>query len=651
MKPTAYEGQENYVFISYAHKDNDRVMQILRQLEQDGIRFWYDDGIAPGSEWPENIAQHLDSSALVIAFLTPNSVASANCRREVTFALSRQKPLLGIVLEKTEMSMGLELQLSAQQCIFRYNYRREEDFIQKVLSCPDLEPCREHPAVEETPQPEPAPKKPETPPRKPSPKKAPAASGKRPKWLIPGLLTMVLALALTVVLTMGYFRVRVTEDLVVERGTSSLSLRDAQITASTVKQINKLSKLQNLSLDSCENDEQALDALNLESLQSFSAKDMSLDSLACLQNSPELKDLKLENCGVTNQMLGDGNLPVLQTLLLKNNPELTELRGVDVSQLRQLQLENTGIAQISFLADAKKLVAIDCSNTPVTDISPLCNLEHLKSMDFSGCAVSSVTKDFQALSMSELSMKGCGLTDAGGFRNFTVLQKADLGGNQLSDIGWLEKSAKTLKKVNLSFNPLEPEQLSFLAEASAMTELNLDGIAGLELSLVRKMPELKVLSARNCGITDISALAGLEKLQELYLAANQIADISGLPQSMGAKSSCQLDLAYNRISNADSLPRGSYKVLTIHGNPLTITGRTFEELKGILLTLDYHNSLTASAVPAAFNDVLVLDTPQDMQRSLKDILGHSTEFVTPEECQTRLEGDFGISYEGLELKN
>ena len=61
---TAYEGTENYIFISYAHKDSDRVMPILEELRDEGYRIWYDDGIAPGSEWPENIAQHLDGAAI-----------------------------------------------------------------------------------------------------------------------------------------------------------------------------------------------------------------------------------------------------------------------------------------------------------------------------------------------------------------------------------------------------------------------------------------------------------------------------------------------------------------------------------------------------------------------------------------------------------
>ena len=79
MKPIAYEGNEPYIFISYAHKDSERVFQVLDELDKKGYRIWYDDGIAPGSEWPEDIARHLDAAKMVIAFVTPHSMASQNC--------------------------------------------------------------------------------------------------------------------------------------------------------------------------------------------------------------------------------------------------------------------------------------------------------------------------------------------------------------------------------------------------------------------------------------------------------------------------------------------------------------------------------------------------------------------------------------------
>ena len=142
MRPNAYEGQAPYIFISYAHKDTDRVFEVVSELSRQGCRFWYDEGIAPGSEWPEDVAKHLNDAAMLMAFITPNSMQSENCRREINFALSKRKPFVSIVLEETNMPLGMEMQLSTQQSILRYNYATWEAFIDKILKCPDLAPCR-----------------------------------------------------------------------------------------------------------------------------------------------------------------------------------------------------------------------------------------------------------------------------------------------------------------------------------------------------------------------------------------------------------------------------------------------------------------------------------------------------------------------------
>ena len=665
MKPTAYEGKEPYVFISYAHKDNDSVMAILEQLELGGIRFWYDDGIAPGSEWPENIAQHLDGCALVIAFISPNSVASANCRREVTFALSRHKPLLAIALEKTEMSMGLELQLSAHQCIFRYNYRREEDFIQKILSCPDLDPCRIPAAPEQMPDAMPVPDEVTVPveaekPVKPAkaakpaktakPRKA-AREKKRPKWLLPVLAALVLVPVLLVVFTQVFFRVRITEDVVVKRSTTYLSLTNTDITEATVRQINKLAKLTQLRFASCDASGQVLEALELEDLKYFIGINSPVGTLEFLKNSPGLYELQLDNCGITNQMLEDANLPAVKSLKLKNNPELTVLSGLDLSKLMYLQLENTGVADITFLENAEQLRELNCSGTAVTDITPLAALKDLEVLNFSGCALSDVTQSFMSLSIHSLSLNGCGLTDISGFYNLTILKKADLGGNRFTDVSWLEKSIKTLTSVNLAFNPLTPDQIGFLAKATTMTELNLDGIAGIDLALVRMMPELQKLSARNCGISDISALTYLAKLADLRLSGNQLQDISDLPSSIGTQLNAYLDLAYNQITNANYIPRGRYHTITLQGNPIEVNSKTFLDLSATILTMDYHEGFASCASVSKIADFLVADVPMDQQLALEKVLGYTAEFVTTEELLERLESTSGIVYDDLTLAN
>ena len=140
VKP--YEGPDPYIFVSYAHLDYERIDPILRELAARGYRFWYDEGIDPGTEWPESIAKHLESSSVCLSFISPYSAASKNCRREINFALSRNITLLTIFLEDTKISPGLEMQISTYQSIMGYKYPDLPSLMERVESVGVMEPCR-----------------------------------------------------------------------------------------------------------------------------------------------------------------------------------------------------------------------------------------------------------------------------------------------------------------------------------------------------------------------------------------------------------------------------------------------------------------------------------------------------------------------------
>ena len=149
VKP--YEGRENYIFISYSHRDSARIFPLLKKLTDEGFRLWYDEGIDPGTEWPESIADHLARCRVCLAFISPTSVVSTNCRREINFALSRNKDFLSVVLEPVEMSPGMEMQISTYQSLLSYKYPRWEEFEEKLLSVDILKPCRKEPVAPPAP--------------------------------------------------------------------------------------------------------------------------------------------------------------------------------------------------------------------------------------------------------------------------------------------------------------------------------------------------------------------------------------------------------------------------------------------------------------------------------------------------------------------
>ena len=137
-----YEGEQKYIFISYSHRDAAVAVPILERLSAEGYRLWYDEGIDPGSEWPETIADHLGRACACVGLISNNYLASDNCRREMNYALKKQIPYLSVMLEETEMSAGVEMQLSANQAIFKYKLPSEEAFYQKINATKFLQPTR-----------------------------------------------------------------------------------------------------------------------------------------------------------------------------------------------------------------------------------------------------------------------------------------------------------------------------------------------------------------------------------------------------------------------------------------------------------------------------------------------------------------------------
>lgn len=85
-----YEGTQPYIFVSYAHKNDAAVLEIIGTLQSRGFRVWYDEGIEAGSEWPESIASHLERAQLVLALLSPAYLRSDNCRKEMHYALTKK---------------------------------------------------------------------------------------------------------------------------------------------------------------------------------------------------------------------------------------------------------------------------------------------------------------------------------------------------------------------------------------------------------------------------------------------------------------------------------------------------------------------------------------------------------------------------------
>ena len=129
---SAYKGTEPYIFVSYAHDDAGIVYPEMLRLREAGFNIWYDEGISPGATWRDEVALALTQCSLFLYFVTPRSVASPNCQQELNFSLSRERKMLCVHIEDTQLPPGMELSLSDKQAIMRHQYD-ENVFVEKLI--------------------------------------------------------------------------------------------------------------------------------------------------------------------------------------------------------------------------------------------------------------------------------------------------------------------------------------------------------------------------------------------------------------------------------------------------------------------------------------------------------------------------------------
>ncbi len=137
IKPIIYNGDAPYIFISYSHRDTEIVWPILLQMQKDGYRFWYDDGIEGGTSWDDIIGEHVLGGGYFIAFLSEAYLLSENCLQELKFALSERKNVLTVFLSSLTLPAGLKMRLSTSQAVF-YSGDDELDFYEKLGEAKDI---------------------------------------------------------------------------------------------------------------------------------------------------------------------------------------------------------------------------------------------------------------------------------------------------------------------------------------------------------------------------------------------------------------------------------------------------------------------------------------------------------------------------------
>ena len=120
----AYTGDEPYVFVCYAHDDDDVVYPEMGWIHEQEINLWYDEGIPGGRIWLEEIGERIKGASHILYYISAASLASDHCSREIHFALEHSKNIVPVYLEDIELTTDLQVALSRVQALQRDDTQR-----------------------------------------------------------------------------------------------------------------------------------------------------------------------------------------------------------------------------------------------------------------------------------------------------------------------------------------------------------------------------------------------------------------------------------------------------------------------------------------------------------------------------------------------
>ena len=123
--PSSFQNLRPYVFISYSHNDENCVFDILQDMSNWGVNYWYDMELETGCEWTEVLGEKIMNCEMVMVMLSNNSILSKNVRSEITLAQNHKKKILPVFLEDVELSPGAELQLQGYHWMKKYQMSAE----------------------------------------------------------------------------------------------------------------------------------------------------------------------------------------------------------------------------------------------------------------------------------------------------------------------------------------------------------------------------------------------------------------------------------------------------------------------------------------------------------------------------------------------
>ena len=247
---------------------------------------------------------------------------------------------------------------------------------------------------------------------------------------------------------------------------------------------------------------QSLSGLSLLQSVDLTGSRFPVSDLSVLGHLPDLKVLKLTNCGLST-ISGLQNSKSLTQLYLNSNTirNITHLSGI--TTLTELHLQHNAVIDLSALKDLTELQTLNASYNAITTLGNAASLQKLTWLNLEHNQLTALTGLDQLSNVSYLNVASNGLTKADVLVGCVNLTELDISDNQIGSIDSLKALSK-LKTLDFANNQVK----SLPAWSASCALYSIDG--------------------SNNQISSLVPLSGLENLAYVLMDYNNISDVTPL---------------------------------------------------------------------------------------------------------------------------
>ena len=260
--------------------------------------------------------------------------------------------------------------------------------------------------------------------------------------------------------------------------------------------------------------------------------------------------------------------------------------------VEDLAIDSISAGQLSILSSMVNLTSLQIRNTSVNaeELKVISTLPKLEYLTLSGCGLATVSGLEAAEKLISLDLSQNAIRDLTPLANLTGLQQAYLQNNAIANLMPIE-NLKELSSLDVSFNLLSDVSPAF--NCTGLTDLHATNNAITSVTGIDKLTELKTLNLSNNALVSIAPIASCKTIQELDLSNNAIKSIASLS---ALRKIVSFNFSHNKVKKLPEFDKNC-SLVTIDGSHNSITSLT--PLKGLKnlnnVFMDYNKGLTSIA--------------------------------------------------------